>query len=247
MRENKIKQRLLNGDVATAVAGSSITGDMIEFLGQFGFDGVWIECEHGPVTWSQIGDLSRACDLCGMTAITRVPAQEPWIITRTLDRGVNGIVVPHVNTKEDAESVVQAAKFGPIGERGIYGGRRSFGRDDFFQKANDETLIVVLIEEIRAVENLSEILRVDNIDVFFVADGDLAQTMGFTGQPGHPEVAAVADKAIRQIVDSGRVAGVNTAMHSVDQSLELGARFLMASSDQWLATGARAFLAELGT
>ena len=247
MRENKIKQKLLNDEVATAVSGSVMTADMIEFYGQFGFDGAWIECEHGPVTWSQIGDLSRACDLCGMTSITRVPSNEPWIITKTLDRGANGIVVPHVSTKEDAERVVQAAKFGPIGERGIYGGRRSFGRNDFFQKANEETLIVILIEEIEAVENLSEILQVDNIDVFFVASGDLAQTMGFTGHPGHPEVVAVADKAVRQIADSGRVAGTNTVMHSVDRSLELGARFLMAVSDPWLAAGAKAFLDEVSS
>lgn len=247
MRENKIKQKLLNGEVATAVSGSVMTADMMEFFGQFGFDGAWIECEHGPVTWSQIGDLSRACDLCGMTSLTRVPANEPWIITKTLDRGANGIVVPHVSTKEDAERVVRAAKFGPIGERGIYGGRRSFGRDDFFQKANDETLVVILIEEIRAVENLAEILQVENIDVFFVASGDLAQTMGFTGQPGHPEVVAVADKAVQQIAESGRVAGTNTGMQSVDRSLELGARFLMAVSDSWLAAGAKAFLAEVAS
>lgn len=245
MRRNNIKEKLMSGGVCTVVSGSVMTGDMIELFGQFGFDGAWIECEHGPITWNQLGDLARACDLCGMTSVTRVPAKDPWIITRTLDRGVNGIVVPHVNTREDAELVVRASKFGPIGDRGIYGGRRSFGRDDFFQKANEETLLVVLIEEITAVENLSEILQVEHIDVFFVASGDLAQTMGLVGQHTHPEVVAVAEGVIRQIADAGRVAGTNIMTHSVDRALEQGARFLMAQADGWLASGAKSFLSEV--
>src|SRR6185437_6699781 len=160
----QLKQRLRQGKAVTVVGGHH-NSDMIDFLGQFGLDGVWIECEHGPVTWEQIGDLSRACDLWNMASVVRVNSNEPWLITRTLDRGASGIVVPHVSTKGEAARVVESAKFGPIGLRGMYGSRRSYGLSDYFQKANDETLVVVLIEEMEAINNLAEILTVDHIDV----------------------------------------------------------------------------------
>src|SRR5689334_7945266 len=120
---------------------------MVDFLGQFGFDGIWIECEHGPVSWEQIGDMSRACDLWNMASVVRVNDNQPGLIYRALDRGASGIVVPHVSTKAEAEQVVQAAKFAPIGLRGMYGSRRSYGVKDYFRRANDDTLVVVLIEE----------------------------------------------------------------------------------------------------
>src|SRR5918999_1252822 len=98
MRENRIKRKLQEGQPVTVVSGHANT-DMIDFLGQFGFDGIWLEGEHGPLSWEQIGDMSRACDLWGMTSVTRVRANEPGLITRALDCGTMGIVVPHVNTR----------------------------------------------------------------------------------------------------------------------------------------------------
>src|SRR5215471_16005834 len=96
MRENRIKRKLREGQSVTVVSGHANT-DMIDFLGQFGFDGVCLEGEHGPLSWEQMLDMSRACDLLGMTSVTRVNIIEPGIIMRALDRGTMGIVVPHVN------------------------------------------------------------------------------------------------------------------------------------------------------
>ena len=245
MRENKAKQKLRTGGVASVISGSTMNGDLIDFLGQLGFDGAWIECEHGPVTWEHIGDLSRSCDLWGMTSLVRVPTNESWVITRTLDRGATGIVVPHVNTRQEAERVARSAKFGPLGKRGIYAGRQSFGTEDYYQKANDQTLVVILIEEVKAIENLAEILQVPHIDVFFVATGDLAQTMGFTGQRDHPEVMSVLKEAFKQITEAGRIAGANVSEQTIDWYLELGARFLFTQWDPWIAAGAKSFLAKV--
>jgi 4-hydroxy-2-oxoheptanedioate aldolase len=234
----RIKEKLRGGQPVVVAAGHQ-SSDIIDYLGQFGLDGMWLECEHGPVSWEQIGDLSRACDLWGMAAIVRVAANEPWLITRTLDRGASGIVVPHVSTRAAAAQVVQSAKFGPIGRRGMFGSRRSYGVADYFQRANDETLVVVLIEEMEAVENLAEILTVDHIDVFFVAPSDLAQTMGYTGQPNHPAVQGVVDQAIGQIVAAGRTAGALVTTDSMSHYYGLGARFFLVSWLSWLAEGAR--------
>jgi 4-hydroxy-2-oxoheptanedioate aldolase len=234
------RQKLLDGKVVGIVSGLH-DPDMVEYLGQLGPDGVWIECEHGGVDWKEIGDYARACDLWGMASIVRVPTGEPWVITRTLDRGASGIVVPHVSTAEDAGRVGEAARFGPLGRRGMYGGRRSYGVGEYFARANDEILVTVLIEEIEAVRNLDEILKEERIDVFFVAPSDLAQTMGHTGNVGHPEVQATIDDALRKIVRAGRVAGALVSDDNRDRYLDLGARFVMTGWLPWVARGVTAF------
>ena len=93
----------------------------------------------------------------------------------------------------------------PIGARGMFGGRQSYGVTDYFKHANDQTLSVVLIEEIEAVKNLAHILTVDHIDVFFVAPSDLAQTMGHIGNHTHPDVQRTIDQALAQIVAAGEL------------------------------------------
>jgi 4-hydroxy-2-oxoheptanedioate aldolase len=240
----QIKSKLRAGQPVVVVAGNQ-SADTIDYLGQFGLDGMWLECEHGPVSWDQIGDMSRACDLWNMASIVRVSANEPWLITRTLDRGASGIVVPHVSTRDEAAQVVQSAKFGPIGLRGMFGSRRSYGVSEPFQRANEETLVVVLIEEIEAIENLAEILTVDHIDVFFVAPSDLAQTMGYTGQASHPAVQGVIDRAIQQIAAAGRTPGALASLDTMGHYYSLGARFFLTSWLSWLADGARATVTQV--
>lgn len=244
MVDLQIKHKLRAGEPVVVVAGHQ-SADIIDFLGPLGFDGMWLECEHGPVSWEQIGDMSRACDLWRTASIVRVSANEPWLITRTLDRGASGIAVPHVSTRGEAEAVVQAAKFGPLGLRGMYAGRRSYGAADYFARANDETLVVVLIEEMEAIENLAEILTVDHIDAFFVAPSDLAQTMGHTGNPSHPAVQRVIDEAIAQIVAAGRTAGALPTPETLPHYYRLGARFFLVSWLAWLTAGARDCLSSM--
>ena len=241
MRENRIKRQLQAGQTAIAVSGHH-NADMIDFLGQFGFDGVWLEGEHGPVDWDAIGDMSRACDLWGMASVTRVNNNDPGTIMRALDRGTMGIVVPHVNSREAAEQAMKSAKYAPVGYRGMFGGRQSFGVPDYFRHANDQTLIVVLIEEIEAVNNLAEILTVDDIDVFFVAPADLAQTMGHIGNHTHPDVQATIDKALAQIVAAGRTAGTLATDDNVARYRDAGVRFFLTGWTNWVSQGAKAFL-----
>ena len=241
LRKNRIKQKLAAGEVAY-IASGLIHPDAIDAFGPAGFDGVWLEGEHGGVDPGELGNLTRACDIWGMTSVVRVNRNDQNLIYRTFDLGAQGIVVPHVNTKEETLNVVEGGKFGPVGKRGMYSGRQGYGVDDYFAVANDETLLVVLIEDIVAVQNLEAILTVDHIDVFFVAPSDLASSMGHTGDMDHPEAVAVRDKALRTIVESGRIAGAlawnNTAAQLVDQ----GIRFLMTPANAWLADGAADFL-----
>ncbi|NJN84676.1 MAG: hypothetical protein HC802_21905 [Caldilineaceae bacterium] len=247
MRGNRVKQKLQSGEIATVVSGHSISSATIDFCGPLGFDGFWIEGEHGSAAWHQIGDLSRACDLWEIASVMRVHSHDAGLIGRTLDLGVNGIVAPHVNSRSQAEQIVAAARFAPEGKRGIFSGRRSFGEVDYLERANEEVLVVVLIEEHQAIERLDEILAVDHIDVFFVAPGDLAQTMGFLGQPYHPEVQAVVQDALTRITAAGRVAGSLAHSATLARDVELGARFFLTSFDPWLRAGAQEFLSHVAT
>ena len=241
IRPNKVKQKLDAGETACVISGL-IGADAIDQFGPAGFDGVWLEGEHGEVDFADIADLTRACDLWGMTSITRVNQNQQAIIYRTLDRGAQGIVVPHVNTREEAENVVAGGKFAPVGQRGMFGSRQSYGVSDYFTAANDHTLLVVLIEDIVAVRNLDEILEVDHIDVFFVAPSDLAASMGHISQLDHPDVRRTIAETLTRIQQRGRVAGTLANNDNVADYTAAGVRFLMATTAPWLNAAATQFI-----
>ena len=157
IRSNRVKEKLAAGQVATILSGTN-DPDLIDQFGTVGADGIWLEGEHGGVDYADLGNLTRACDLWGMTSIVRVMNNDYAIIYRTLDRGAQGIVVPHVNTRAEAEAVVEAGKFAPLGKRGMFTSRQGFGVGDYFKTANDQSLLIVLIEDIAAVRNLDAIL-----------------------------------------------------------------------------------------
>ena len=242
IRPNRVKEKLAAGDLAYVISGLT-SADDIDIFGPNGFDGVWLEGEHGAVDASRIGDLTRACDLWGMTSITRVNRNDQGLIYRTLDCGSMGICVPHVNTKVEAQNVVDGAKFAPIGHRGMFTSRQGYGVDTYFEEANAQTLVMVLIEDIVAVNNLDEILTVDHIDVFFVAPSDLATSMGHIGNLTHPDVQNTLDSALARIQEAGRVAGTLTTDATVERYVKAGVRFLMTGVGGWITAGAEAFKA----
>lgn len=240
LRINKAKQTLADGGIATAAMGY-MSADLIEYLGQFGFDGIWIEAEHGPFDFQDISNLTRACDLWDMTSVVRLHVNMQGLIYRTLDIGAQAICVPHINTAEEAQNVVDGGKFYPIGKRGMATSRQGLGVDNFFTKANDQTLLIVLIEDIVAIENIEDIVKVDGIDVFFIANGDLSQSMGLIGQHRHPDVLAAADKGYETILGADKHAGALVTDSTLDYYLERNIRFLSTPWMQWLAPGAKAF------
>lgn len=240
IRTNRVKQKLADGDLAYVISGLT-NADDIDIFGPNGYDGVWLEGEHGNVDAAQIGDLTRACDLWGMTSLIRVNRNDQGLIYRTLDCGAMGIAVPHVNTKAEAQNVVDGAKFAPIGYRGMFTSRQGYGVDNYFDVANSQTLVVVLIEDIVAINNLDDILTVDHIDVFFVAPSDLATSMGHIGNINHPDVQNTIDAALARIQAAGRVAGTLTMDDTVEKYVKAGVRFLMTSVGAWIKSGASAF------
>ena len=243
IRPNRIKQKLAKGEVVTILAGAG-DADTIDSWGTIGADGIWLEGEHGPVDFNDISDLTRACDLWGMTSVLRIHQNEYGVIYRALDRGAQALVMPHVNTKEEVEYFVNAAKFAPIGKRGLFVSRQGYGVPDYVKIANDHTALIVLIEDIAAVNKLDEILTVDHIDVFFVAPSDLAASLGHIGNITHPDVLSTIDNALKKIVAAGKTAGTLATSENVEHYASLGVKCFMTSVTPWIAAGAKDYMAK---
>jgi 4-hydroxy-2-oxoheptanedioate aldolase len=244
VRNNSAKRKLAAGTPVSVVAPTYSSPGLVELLGRQGYDMIFIDCEHGPPSWDSVEDMVRAAELCDVTPIIRVQSHDPSTITRALDRGAGGVQVPHVNTRAEAEAVVRHAKFAPIGHRGFAGGRSAFGEKmhDYTRRANEETMVVVMLEELEALHNLDDIVKVEHVDVFFVAPGDLAQSMGHPGQMDHPAVQAAIDDAVKRIRAAGRAPGVLSTPATVRRYVELGALFLYVGLASVLAPGTKEFL-----
>ena len=248
LRPNRAKEKLNAGEVAIVVGGLNSPDDIDAFgptANANDIAGVWLEGEHGGVDASTLGNLTRACDLWGLTPVCRINENSQGLIYRTLDCGAQGIVVPHVNTAAEARNVVDGGKFPPIGKRGAYTSRQGHGVANYMQVADDHSLIVILIEDIVAYQNLDEILEVDNIDVFFVAPSDFAASMGHTGDYGHPEVVETMNDAFQRIEAAGRNSGATCAEAEIPRYLGLGAKFLLTSIGPWLSQGAASFMSKV--
>ncbi len=231
MRENTLKQKLQAGKAVFGVMITFPSAPVVEMLGQLGFDWVLLDNEHGNITVDNVEDLVRAADLTGIAPIVRPVGNRPEIIAPFLDRGAWGVQVPHVNTAAEAEASVDAVKYYPLGHRGIFSRSRpanygfSGSTEDYIKQANDNTLVCLMLEEVEAIENLDELVRVDGVDVYFIGSGDLSQSMGFPGQQTHPEVQAQMEKGVKIITDAGRIAGVSCPDNLVPKFLGLGVQY----------------------
>jgi len=158
-----------------------------------------------------------------------------------------GVQVPHVNTVEDAEAVVAAVKYHPIGKRGLAAGTRpadyGYGitQSEYVEEANRESLICVQFEDKEAIENADEILKVDNIDVFFIGPSDLSQSMGFPGQYDEPSVATAINSTFAKILASGQIAGTPGNADKIRTVLNLGVLYTYTHATKLLGAGAEAF------
>jgi 4-hydroxy-2-oxoheptanedioate aldolase len=247
MRTNTTKAKLAEGKVVFGAIIGNYAPDMVELFGAIGYDFVMIDCEHGPMNLEQVEHMVRAAEVFGITPITRVPNHEDSTLLQFLDRGVQGVIVPHVNTRTIAESVARAARYYPEGHRGMGGGRaHDYGvgvsRAESTQWLNSQLLVVPMIEETTAVDNLDAILTVPGLDVLHVASGDLGQSMG---NPGPAAVRQLMSQVIPRIRAGGKLVGVGgnspADAAGVAEFIKLGANFVTISALGLLRLGAEDF------
>lgn len=251
--ENTIRKRLAAGQVALGAVIQTASPEVIEMLGLSGYDFAVIDTEHGTIDLATLVHMIRAADAVGISAVVRVPDHTPSFIMRVLDAGAAGVLMPHLCTRADAEALVSAVKYAPLGERGACPATRATGHfavdwPDFARRTNEQTLAWGLVEDMEGVENINEIAAVPGLDAVMFGNFDLAQSKGLPGQLQHPVIqelffrvkAALQARGVELIGLTAYEPGGRPA------ALERGAKIVIDGSDRGLiSAGFRRMVQEL--
>jgi len=202
--------------------------ELVEIIGHAGFDFVIVDTEHGPFGMETAVNLVRAADAAGIFSVVRVADNRASEICKALDTGADGVLIPQIATEADARAAVQAAKYYPEGQRGVYPYMRGAAYsaeagEGFFGRANSETAVLLLVEGLAGVTNLSSIVSVPDVDSIFIGPMDLSQSVGFPGQVDHPAVRQQLQTIIGLAANQGITAGIYD--------------FDVARSGQWMEMG----------
>lgn len=251
MLENTTKAKLAAGETVFGCFVKYAEPTFAEFVAMQGWDFLIFDGEHGTLDPRDLEGLCRAAELRGVTPLARVTTNQPQIILRYLDTGIHGVQVPWVNTAEGVEQAVQSAKYGPRGMRGLAGSRASeWGMNepigDYTVRANRETMVIIHIETITAVEAIDEFLAIDGVDVLFIGPTDLSHSLGHPGDPSHPVVVEAMDRVVASVVPSDKVLGIYAG--NADLAAEWadrGARYIATGTDGFLKQGMQAYLSRV--
>ena len=252
VRKNTVKQILSSGGTVVSSSVRLPEPGLCEILGYAGFDFVLLDGEHGAMDASTIDRLTQACYAGDTVPIVRVPKNnDAEAVMLPLDLGVQGILIPHCRTADDARALQQASFYPPRGARGFGPGRGArWGRvasDDYFADVNDTIVLLALIEDIEGVENVDEIAAT-GLDVLWVGTGDLALAYGIPGKRDHPQVMDAA----RRILEACQLHNVAAGFpaHSADDAAwarEQGYRAIgFGGAEQYVMQHGRQFLETMG-
>jgi len=232
MRNQSIKERLKKGEFVVGPFMKSRDPAMVEIVGLAGFDFAILDMEHSALSIESVEDLIRMAQVRDIDSIVRVPEISESAISGPLDAGASGVLVPHVDTRKQAEDVVFLSKFSPLGERGmdVYARAADYSRlakDIYLKQANRQTLLIIQIEGKKGVENLDDILMVKGLDAIFVGPYDLSQSLGVPGEIDHPRVI----EKIKEVVGKVRKAGLSLGIYVDDVQtakrwIDLGVQFI---------------------
>jgi 4-hydroxy-2-oxoheptanedioate aldolase len=248
---NQMKKILLDGKAALGVSLMIPSVQLVEMAGKLGYDWVLIDCEHGAISLETVEDMIMAAEASHITPIIRPPKNDPEIIGQYMDRGAMGIQAPHVGSAAEAQAIIDAVKYGPIGSRSLAVGTRSAGYGfgisltDYTRQANQELLVCVQIEDKDAVENLDAIAKVEGIDVIFIGPSDLSQSLGHPGNYGHPVVKKVIDDAFSKIIAAGKIAGTAGNLEMTPTRLAQGVQYYYTHLTTLLSYSSKVFLGNL--
>lgn len=193
---------------------NSIPGSLVaEAVASCGFDWIVIDTEHSLTDVPQVLPMLQAMAPYPVAPVVRPAANDPVLIKRMLDLGAQTLLIPYVETADQARAAASAMRYAPAGIRGMAGVTRAnrFGSvSGYAERAAQELCLIVQAETLATLDHLDEICAVDGVDAVFIGPADLAATMGLPGQPGHPEVRDVVRQIIERVVAAGKPAGVLT-------------------------------------
>jgi 2-keto-3-deoxy-L-rhamnonate aldolase RhmA len=216
---NQFKEKLKRDEVVVVVNPDHPSSSLTEFVAELGFDGVFIDCEHGMATVERVQDMCRAARAAGVQSIVRPESDAPFLITRYFDAGAGGVMVPHVDTPAAARKIVETVRYAR-------------------PKDHADKVVIAMIESMTAIANLPELLAVEGIDVFFLGPNDLSHSMGYPAQMHHPEVKAMVKKASATIRSAGKTPGTLVVGETAAEFVTAGCRYLYEHANSFIVSGA---------
>jgi len=230
---NPVKEKLQRGEVALGTFVAIGHPDITERLSMVGFDWLLLDAEHGPLGLETMQMMMQAMRGDSCVPIVRVQWNDPVIIKRVLDIGAYGVLIPWVNSREEAEAAVSACMYPPRGIRGC-GPRRAalINRPDYITSANDAILVAVQIETATAIKNIDEILAVDGIDTVYIGPTDLSMSMfGVPPKWDEPKYLEAFDTVLKAAKKAGKPAGMYATSDNIEWAIEKGFKFNSVDSD----------------
>lgn len=222
---NKIKRKLAAGKVVTVVNPDFQSPRLVEYLAGFGFDASFIDAERMSYDFEKIEEMTRAAHLVGIASIARAWMNDPGLIVRYFDCGLDGMSFPHVENEADARRLVDVVRY-------------ARPRD------HADKIVIVMVETPEAIGRLDRIAAVPGIDVINIGVNDVAHAMGHAGRPEHPAVTKLVDRGIERILKGGRTAALNVLTDwetRMPQLLDKGVRWLNVHANAFIARGAHQY------
>ena len=218
---NRLKRDLAAGKICLGATLTINSPVVAELLSHLGFDWLWFETEHTALSFGDVLTMLQTTNGTDISTVVRVPWNDKTLIKRVLDTGPDGIIVPLVNSRAEAEAAVRAVKYPPWGERGAGLSRaQCYGLHlgDYIASANEEITTILMIEHIDAVQNIDDILNVKGVDSIMIGALDLSGSMGKLGQTDDPAV----EEAIQTVLTASKRAGVPCGIITVapEQAIE---------------------------
>jgi 4-hydroxy-2-oxoheptanedioate aldolase len=246
--KNRLKQALLKKQRQIGLWSTLSSNYTVEVLAGAGFDWLVLDTEHSPADLENLLGQLQAIAAYPTTPVVRVPWNDMVNIKRVLDLGAQSLLIPQINTAEEARNAVAFTRFPPSGLRGVAGTTRGtrFGRiKNYFKTAHEDICVIVQLESRESLDNLEAIATIDGVDGLFIGPADLHASLGYPGERAHADVLPVIEQAIKRIVKSGKIAGILTEEALAPRWIDAGATFVGIGSDVGiLARGAEQLAAK---
>ncbi len=249
MSDRSMKEKLAAGELVLCMnlrLARSVDIAMVAKAG--GYDALYVDMQHAPYSIETTATICAAALGIGITPLVRVPNHEAQWMSRVLDGGAQGVILPDVNTRAEAETIVAACRFPPLGKRSVMGlgpalGYRAVPLAELNPKLNAETAVIVMLETAEGIENCEAIAAVDGLDVLLIGSGDLTTNLGIPGQVDHPRLRAAYERVAAACKKHQKALGVGGIRHNTGlqgELIRLGARFVIAGTDtNYVLAGAR--------
>jgi len=248
--ENSAKKKLKAGELVLCMAVNQLrSAEAPMIAARCGFDAIFLDLEHSATSLETAASICVGALTAGITPIARVPSHNPFHAARILDTGAQGVMLPHVESAEEAREIVKSLRFPPMGMRSAYStgptlGYRAVGQAEINVFLNEQELVIAMLETPQAVEQADAIAAVPGIDMIHIGALDVSNVMGIPAQYGDPRMKAVFERVARACKAHGKSMGVGGARGDRDMQrylIGLGVRYLTTGSDVgYLMNAARA-------